>query len=160
MRFGSSASVQSGPLGAVPRAVRALVVLLLASISGPVGASGTPENCICFEHVGIQDKPMPDFCLSSRDCTACAKTETETLVLPTPEWASVQASLRPAAPPGFGQRLGDYIARAPDGSAAGAIDGEAMRGLVRSLIASAERRNAVPAPLLLRLQARLQDAPH
>ncbi|WP_143074225.1 hypothetical protein [Roseateles sp. YR242] len=131
-------------------------MLALTMLASALLSPAAPPGCLCFAHAGVQDKPMPDFCLALPDCHDCGATGREVLVVQAPEWSVVRASVRAEAPPGFGAAQGDYQALSPDGSPAGVVEAKTMRSLVDHLVIAAERQRQAPAELLLRLQARLR----
>lgn len=58
---------------------------LAFSIEGKVAAN-SPVNRICFEHIGLQGKPMPVFCVDTR---LPALGENNTVVVSVPTLASI-----------------------------------------------------------------------
>lgn len=51
-------------------------------------AANSPANRVCFEHIGLQEKPMPEFCV---DTVLPALGESDTVVVSAPTLASIHS---------------------------------------------------------------------
>jgi hypothetical protein len=138
------------------RCAQIAMAVLAAIVPVAMGASPAPVGRICFEHIGLQGKPMPEFCVATRPATESPPHEV--VLVSEPALARIvsicTAPEGPVTPMGPGYYR--WFSDSTHGSTQGVVGPGDMRAIVAELRSDMRLRGTAVPDIVERLASRLR----